>query len=52
MARSVLKARLSSTTINDGEKLVRLGTLLNDRGLIVGRNTTGAELMAIQSLFS
>jgi len=52
LARSVLKVRFSSTTVNDGERLVKLGVLLNDKGLIVGRNTTGSELMAIQSLFS
>lgn len=52
LAREVLKIRLNTTTVNDGEKLVKLGVLLNDKGLIVGRTTTGPELMAIQSLLS
>ncbi len=52
LAESVLRIRLSSCTVNDGERLVRLGVVLNERGIIVGRTTTGAELMAIQSLFS
>lgn len=52
LAKSVLRISLSSCTVNDGERLVRLGVVLNDRGIIVGRSTTGAELMAIQSLFS
>ena len=52
LARSVLKVRFSPTTVNDGEMLVKLGVLLNDKGLVVGQDTTGVELMAIQSLFS
>ena len=45
-----LQIQVIPTTINDGERLVKLGTLLNDRAIIVGKTTSGIELMSLQAL--
>jgi len=47
---NVLQIQMVPTTVNDGEKLVKLGTLVNDRSIVVGKTTTGVELMSLQSL--
>jgi len=45
-----LGVRMVPTTVNDGERLVKLGVLMNDRAIVVGKNTSGVELMSLQAL--
>jgi len=45
-----LGIQMIPTTVNDGERLVKLGILMNDRGIVVGKNTSGVELMSLQAL--
>jgi translation initiation factor 6 len=47
---SALQIKMVPTTVNDGERLVKLGVLLNDRAIVVGKNTNGVELMSLQAL--
>jgi translation initiation factor 6 len=46
-----LDVAVSGATINEGIGLVKSGVLINNKGLLVGSNTTGPELMNIQALF-
>lgn len=46
-----LDVAVSGATVNEGIGLVKSGVLINNKGLLVGSNTTGPELMNIQSLF-
>lgn len=45
-----LGVQMIPTTVNDGEKLVKLGVLMNDRAIVVGKSTSGVELMSLQAL--
>ena len=47
---SALQIKLIPTTVNDGERLVKLGVLLNDTAIVVGKSTNGVELMSLQAL--
>lgn len=49
-ASSALQVKMVPTTVNDGEKLVKLGVLINDRAIVVGKRTNGVELMSLQAL--
>lgn len=41
----------NGATVNEGIGLVKSGVLLNNKGLLVGSNTTGPELMNLQAIF-
>lgn len=46
----VLKIRIIPTTTNGGERLVRLGALVHEKAILVGKRTNGIELMNISRL--
>lgn len=46
----VLKVKFVPTTLNGGEVLVKLGALVHDRAILVGKRTSGAELLNIAAL--
>lgn len=45
-----LQIKMVPTTVNNGERLVKLGTLMNDKAVVVGKSTSGVELMSLQAL--
>jgi translation initiation factor 6 len=46
----VLKIRIVPTTLNGGEVLVKLGALVHDNAILVGKRTSGTELLNISAL--
>jgi len=47
---NVLQIKMVPTTVNNGERLVKLGVLMNDKAVVVGKSTNGVELMSLQAL--
>lgn len=47
----LLKVKLYEGTINGGGEFIKLGLVVNDYGVVVGEDTSGAELMNISSVF-
>ncbi len=45
-----LGVRLGPATVNEGMGFVKSGVLLNNRGILVGHDTTGPEIMNIMSI--
>jgi len=46
----VLKIKIVPTTLNGGETLVKLGALVHDKAILVGKRTSGTELLNISAL--
>lgn len=46
----VLKIKIVPTTLNGGEVLVKLGALVHDKAILVGKRTSGTELLNISAL--
>ncbi len=47
----VFKARVDVGTVNRGSPFIRSGLVVNDKGALVGADTTGPELMRIHEVF-
>ena len=48
----ILEIKIAPATVNEGVGYVKVGLLLNNKGVIVGEATTGPEIMNIQSIIS
>ncbi len=47
----ILGVNLYEGTVNGGAEFIKLGLVVNDYGVVVGEETSGAELMNISSIF-
>ncbi len=47
----VLNVNLQEGTVNGGAEFIKLGLVVNDYGVVVGEDTSGAELMNISTVF-
>ncbi len=47
----VLNVNLQEGTVNGGAEFIKLGLVVNDYGVVVGEDTSGAELMNISTIF-
>ncbi len=47
----VLHVDLQEGTVNGGAEFIKLGLVVNDYGVVVGEDTSGAELMNISTIF-
>lgn len=45
----VLKVKVAAGTVNGGYRQVKIGALVSDFGIVLGKDTTGAELFEFQS---
>ncbi len=51
LIEDILNIKVNEGTVNGGTEFIKLGLVVNDFGVVVGEDTTGAELMNISMTF-